>query len=107
MKYICQLIDGEKIQNASYHNLDARYMRGKAEPQTLNSGKYVSQGTYEYFKNCLKRDDELFWYFVIRFLAATGARVSDQGGTHQAGAFGLIFEGRQTPTNIHTQGSAE
>ena len=46
MKYICQLIDGEKIQNASYHNLDARYMRGKAEPQTLNSGKYVSQGTY-------------------------------------------------------------
>lgn len=77
MKYICQLIDGEKIQNASYHNLDARYMRGKAEPQTLNSGKYVSQGTYEYFKNCLKRDDELFWYFVIRFLAATGARVSE------------------------------
>ena len=52
-------------------------MRGKAEPQTLNSGKYVSQGTYEYFKNCLKRDDELFWYFVIRFLAATGARVSE------------------------------
>ena len=46
MKYICQLIDGEKIQNAPYHNLDARYMRGKAEPQTLNSGKYVSQGTY-------------------------------------------------------------
>ena len=46
MKYICQLIDGEKLQNAPYHNLDARYMRGKAEPQTLNSGKYVSQGTY-------------------------------------------------------------
>ena len=46
MKYICQLIDGEKVQNAPYHNLDARYMRGKAEPQTLNSGKYVSQGTY-------------------------------------------------------------
>ena len=32
---------------------------------------------YEYFKTCLKRDDELFWYFVIRFLAATGARVSE------------------------------
>ena len=25
----------------------------------------------------LKEDDELFWYFVIRFLAATGARVSE------------------------------
>ena len=24
-----------------------------------------------------KNDDEMFWYFVIRFLAATGARVSE------------------------------
>ena len=37
----------------------------------------ISEADYEYFKNCLKRDDELFWYFVIRFLAATGARVSE------------------------------
>lgn len=37
----------------------------------------VSEADYEYFKTCLKRDDELFWYFVIRFLAATGARVSE------------------------------
>ena len=26
----------------------------------------ISEADYEYFKNCLKRDDELFWYFVIR-----------------------------------------
>lgn len=32
---------------------------------------------YKYFKSCLKNDDEMFWYFVIRFLAATGARVSE------------------------------
>ncbi len=37
----------------------------------------ISEADYEYFKNCLKRDGELFWYFVIRFLAATGARVSE------------------------------
>ena len=37
----------------------------------------ISEADYEYFKTCLKRDDELFWYFVIRFLAATGARVSE------------------------------
>jgi integrase len=37
----------------------------------------ISEADYEYFKSCLKRDDELFWYFVIRFLAATGARVSE------------------------------
>lgn len=37
----------------------------------------ISEADYEYFKTCLKQDDELFWYFVIRFLAATGTRVSE------------------------------
>lgn len=37
----------------------------------------ISEADYEYFKNSLKKDDELFWYFVIRFLTATGARVSE------------------------------
>ena len=37
----------------------------------------ISEADYEYFKNRLKKDDEMFWYFVIRFLAATGARVSE------------------------------
>ena len=37
----------------------------------------ISEADYEYFKSCLKQDGELFWYFVIRFLAATGARVSE------------------------------
>ena len=37
----------------------------------------ISEADYIYFKNSLKQDDEIFWYFVIRFLAATGARVSE------------------------------
>ena len=37
----------------------------------------ISEADYEYFKSSLKRDDEMFWYFVIRVLAATGARVSE------------------------------
>ena len=37
----------------------------------------ISEADYEYFKNCLHTEDEMFWYFVIRFLAATGARVSE------------------------------
>lgn len=37
----------------------------------------ISEADYEFFKTSLKRDDEMFWYFVIRFLAATGARVSE------------------------------
>lgn len=37
----------------------------------------ISQADYTYFKACLKADGELYWYFVIRFMAATGARVSE------------------------------
>ncbi len=37
----------------------------------------ISEADYEYFKNSLKKDGEMFWYFVVRFLAATGARVSE------------------------------
>ena len=33
----------------------------------------ISEADYNYFKAALKKDDELFWYFVIRFFAATGA----------------------------------
>lgn len=37
----------------------------------------ISEADYNYFKNCLKRDGNMLWYFVVRFLAATGARVSE------------------------------
>lgn len=37
----------------------------------------ISEADYLYFKNCLKRDGEMYWYFVVRFLAATGARVGE------------------------------
>lgn len=37
----------------------------------------ISEPDYVYFKQCLKEDGEFYWYFVIRFMAATGARVSE------------------------------
>lgn len=37
----------------------------------------ISEADYNYFKARLKGDGEMFWYFVIRFMAATGARVSE------------------------------
>lgn len=37
----------------------------------------ISEADYLYFKNSLKRDEEWYWYFVVRFLAATGARISE------------------------------
>ena len=36
----------------------------------------ISEADYNYLKNCLQKDD-IDWYMVIRFLAATGARVSE------------------------------
>lgn len=36
----------------------------------------ISEADYEYFKKKLKKNHS-FWYFVVRFLAATGARVSE------------------------------
>lgn len=37
----------------------------------------ISEADYAYFKRALKRNKETNWYFVVRFLAATGARVSE------------------------------
>lgn len=37
----------------------------------------ISEADYLYLKNRLKEDKEMYWYFVVRFLAATGARVSE------------------------------
>ena len=37
----------------------------------------ISNADYIFLKNKLKKEDNLEWYFVVRFLAATGARVSE------------------------------
>lgn len=37
----------------------------------------ISNADYIFLKNRLKREDNQTWYFVVRFLAATGARVSE------------------------------
>ena len=37
----------------------------------------ISDADYEFFKARLLKDENYEWYFVIRFLAATGARVSE------------------------------
>lgn len=37
----------------------------------------ISNADYTFFKNRLKREQNPMWHFVVRFLAATGARVSE------------------------------
>ena len=37
----------------------------------------ISQADYEHLRDSLKEDKELFWHFIVRFLACTGARISE------------------------------
>ena len=37
----------------------------------------ISNADYVFLKNKLKKEENLEWYFVVRFLSATGARVSE------------------------------
>lgn len=37
----------------------------------------ISDADYVFFKNKLKGEPNLIWYFIVRFLASTGARVSE------------------------------
>ena len=37
----------------------------------------ISNADYTFLKNALRQDGNMEWYFVVRFLAATGARVSE------------------------------
>ena len=37
----------------------------------------ISDADYRYFVTCLKKDNLYNWYFIVRFLCATGARISE------------------------------
>ena len=37
----------------------------------------ISFPDYEYLKGCLIKDQNMTWYFVVRFLGSTGARISE------------------------------
>lgn len=72
-------------------NLRIRALNSYIEFQRLDAGKLpmiriqqknylenvISEADYEYLKNCLRRDEKFLYYFIIRFMAATGARVSE------------------------------
>lgn len=45
--------------------------------QRLFLENIISDTDYQFFKNKLKKEKNKQWYFVIRFLAATGARISE------------------------------
>ena len=54
--------------------LKLKYLKIQAKTYLEN---VISDADYEFFKTKLLKDENYEWYFVIRFLAATGARVSE------------------------------
>ena len=69
----------------------------------------ISEADYEYFKSSLKADGELFWYFVIRFMAATGVRVSELiqiKVEHVQIGYGSVLQGRKAQAHLHPEGPA-
>lgn len=86
--YKCYLIDHYKPQTV---NLRIRAMNSFVEFLHLPYAKLlmvkhpsrsflenvISLADYEYLKNCLLRDGNVMYYFVVRLMACTGLRVSE------------------------------
>lgn len=56
------------------YNLRLKAVRIQQKPFLEN---VISDSDYRFLKRQLKKDGNLMWYFVVWFLAATGARVSE------------------------------
>ncbi|MDW2798544.1 tyrosine-type recombinase/integrase [Clostridium boliviensis] len=88
MLYKCYLMEHYKPQTV---NLRIRALNCYMESLKLSTSKMlmiriqqktfleniISQADYEYLKSCLIRDGNMLYYFVVRFIAATGVRVSE------------------------------
>lgn len=61
----------KKTRDGSYR------MQSVKEQKKSYLDTVISQRDYERMKKRLKNDGNMYWYFVIRFLGATGARVSE------------------------------
>lgn len=52
-------------------------MQTVKEQRRMFLNTVISQRDYEKLKRRLKADEKYYWYFVVRFLGATGARISE------------------------------
>ncbi len=70
-RYLAETNEEDSILLSSYHLPSV-----KVQQKTFLDS-IISNDDYEYFKKKLKEEENYFWYFIVRFLAATGARVSE------------------------------
>lgn len=57
-----------------YQGIRLKGLRIQQKPYLDN---VISQADYELLRDSLRRDGELFWHFIVRFLTCTGARISE------------------------------
>ena len=67
----------ETLSNNPEMRLDSYKLPSVKRQQKPFLDNVISKKDYERLKRGLKRDGNMFWYFVVRFLAATGARISE------------------------------
>ena len=70
-RFLSETSEADSILLSSYH-LPSVKVQQKTFLDTI-----ISNEDYEIFKERLKEEKNYFWYFIVRFLAATGARVSE------------------------------
>ena len=70
-QYIQQCGEGLEVPLETYR------LPSVKQQQKMFLDNVISQTDYERLKKGLKQDHNMFWYFVVRFLCSSGARISE------------------------------
>lgn len=70
-QYIRQYGEGLEVPLETYR------LPSVKQQQKMFLDNVISQTDYERLKKGLKQDHNMFWYFVVRFLCSSGARISE------------------------------
>lgn len=70
-QYIRQCGEGLEVPLETYR------LPSVKQQQKMFLDNVISQTDYERLKKGLKQDHNMFWYFVVRFLCSSGARISE------------------------------
>lgn len=84
------------LDHMGYSGMRLRGVRIQQKPFLDN---VISQSEYEVLRDRLLEDGDLYWHFVVRFLACTGARISELRqltiGAVEQGHLDLISKGEK------------
>ena len=62
------------LETSGRSNMKITYVKVQQKPFLEN---VISEADYRYLIQCLYEDGYMMWYFVVRFMTSTGARVSE------------------------------